>query len=237
MKVLQKKTDIATSRRELDALGASALDSHFRRLQRRLGMVTGMPIGDFVKSWDVLQTIRFLQGHVAKEQPVLDIGAFASEIVVALHKLGYSDLTGVDLDPNLKEMPYSEMIRYEVCDFKKTPFPDGSFNAITSISVIEHGYDGSALFQEVTRLLKPGGYFIASFDYWQSKIDTNGIDFFGMSWNIFSEVDVIQLMQIAHTCGLHPIEPCEFTGLESPIRCGGKNYTFAWVVLKKDLVG
>jgi SAM-dependent methyltransferase len=55
-----------------------------------------------------------------------------------------------------------------------TPFEDRSFSCITSISVIEHGFDGSRLVREVSRLLVRGGYFIASFDCWPEKIDSSG---------------------------------------------------------------
>jgi len=191
-------------------------------------------IGDFVKSWDVLETIRFLQDHVAKDLPVLDIGAYASEIVVALHKLGYRDISGADLDPRLAQMPHLNAIRYQVCNFMETPFEDDSFEAITAISVIEHGYDGDALFREVERLLRPGGFFVASFDYWRSKIKTDGIKFFGMSWMIFSEADVGRMVECAGLRGLHPVGELDFNGSEKPINCGGRDYTFGWIVLQKD---
>ena len=42
--------------------------------------------------------------------------------------------------PKLVAMPYREAIHYEVGNFMKTPFPNESFKAITSISVIEHGF-------------------------------------------------------------------------------------------------
>jgi SAM-dependent methyltransferase len=237
MKVLKRKTQIAQARRELVAIGASAIDTVARRRLRRLKLVRRVAVGDVVKSWDVLETIRFLQRNVPSVEPILDIGAFASEVVVALHQLGYGNLTGVDLNPRLKRMPYARAIRYDTHDFMHTPYADGSFAAITSISVIEHGYDGDALFREMSRLLKPGGFFIASFDYWPEKIDTVGVDFFGMSWTIFSRADVDRMIGTARANGLEPVDVCDFDGDEKPIQCAGKDYTFGWIAFRKSREG
>ncbi len=114
-----------------------------------------------------------------------------------------------------------------------TPFADGSFRAITAISVIEHGFDGTALLSEVSRLLAPGGYFIASFDYWPEKIDTTGTTFFDMSWTIFSREEVDDFIALAARHGLEPVGEREYDAASAPIRCGGKDYTFAWLVLGK----
>ena len=134
-----------------------------------LGFFRGVTVGDVIKSWDVLKTANFLRDRLPPETPVLDIGAYASEILSVLHRMKYSNLTGVDLNPRIKEMPFADHIRYEVADFMATPFPDGSFGAITAISVIEHGFQSERLLREISRLLRPGGYFIASFDYWPEK--------------------------------------------------------------------
>ena len=235
MKVLKRKADIVVARRKLVAMGVSAIDSPTASIMRRLGFPSRLSVGDIGKSWDVLQTINFVQQHIRKDEPILDMGAFASEVIVALHKLGYQDLTGADLDPRVKDMPHHAQIKYEVCDFMGTGFSDESFAAITSISVIEHGYNGASLFKEVARVLRPGGYFTASFDYWQSKVETGGIKFFNMSWIIFSEQDIHDLIETAGKFDLHPVSVYDFAGAEKPIRCAGKDYTFGWIVLQKGV--
>ena len=184
MKVLQSKSQIESSRQELINKGVPPLESPLRSLSRRFGLVHDIALGDHVKSWDVLETLKFVEEHIAEDSAVLDIGCYASEVPVALHKMGYTNITGADLNPDLQKMPYSDSIKYVETDFMHTKFEDASFNAITSISVIEHGFDGESLLNEMSRLLKLGGYFIASFDYWPEKIDTTGITFFGMDWKI-----------------------------------------------------
>jgi SAM-dependent methyltransferase len=234
MKVLLNKLQIKNARSTLIAKGASSLAAPFWLVLRRFGLSRRILLGDFIKSWDVLESLEYIENHVQKDEPILDIGCHSSEIIVALHKLGYSNLTGADLNPALNEMPFQNSIRYEITNFMKTGFEDASFKAITSISVIEHGFDGHALLKEMSRLLKPGGHFIASFDYWPEKIDTTGVKFYGMDWKIFSKAEVIDLIKLASEYGLAQVGEMNFDGQDRPIRCGGKKYTFGWLVLTKD---
>lgn len=233
IEVLQDKLQISKARQELARKGVSLIDSHMQSLMRKVGLVRGVIVGDWMKSWDVLSTVNFLESHVKKDEPILDIGCYASEVIVVLHKLGYSDLSGIDLDPNLHKMPYQNVIRYEISDFMHTKFADASFQAITSISVIEHGFDGPSLLKEMSRLLKPSGYFIASFDYWPEKIDTTGAEFFGMEWKIFSKYEIADFVTVAATYGLSPVGKIMYDVKDRPVDWGGKQYTFAWMVLEK----
>jgi SAM-dependent methyltransferase len=231
--VLASKLEISKSRNELIDMGASALDSRIVSFGRRLRLVGGVSVGDFVKSWDVLLTIKFLNGNVSKADPILDIGCYASEITSALHKIGYTNLSGADLNPRLFEMPYQGAIKYAVADFMHTRFTDASFTVITSISVIEHGFDPHPLLKEVSRLLVANGYFVASFDYWPEKIDTADTKFFDMDWKIFSKEEVSEFIEMAATYGLYPVGDLLFDGRERPIECSGRKYTFGWLVLRK----
>lgn len=238
MEVLQNRAQINTARQELDQRGASHIDrpdSRLKALLRRLGLVRDVVMGDMIKSWDVLATVNFIEGHVKKSEPILDIGCYSSEILASLHKVGYSNLTGADLNPRLNRMPYQESIRYEVANFMHTKFADSSFRAITAISVIEHDFDGQALLKEISRLLQPGGYFIASFDYWPEKIDTTGVQFFGMDWRIFSKEEVADFVNEAAAYGLSSVGEMNYVGKDKPIDCAGRQYTFAWLVLKKSV--
>ena len=235
MEVLQNKLQISEARQVLVNKGASLVESPLRSLMRKLGLVRGVAMGDMVKSWDVLATVNFLEANVKKNEPILDIGCYASEVIVALHKLGYSNLTGADLNPDLQKMPYQNDIRYELTNFMHTKFEDASFQAITSISVIEHGFDGQSLLKEMSRLLKPSGYFIASFDYWSEKIDTTGQNFFGMDWKIFSKDEIMNFVIEAAGYGLYPVGEMMYDGKDKPIDCAGKQYTFGWLVLTKSV--
>ena len=232
--VLLSKSEIDAARDALRRMGASCIAPWPIPLLRRFGVLGGVNLGDRLKSWDILTTATFIKERLPRETSILDIGAYASEILYVLHRMKYSNLTGVDLNPRIKEMPFADQIRYEVADFMATPFPDGSFGAITAISVIEHGFQSERLLREISRLLRPGGNFIASFDYWPEKVDTTGIDIFGMEWKIFSQNEVLTFIDEARAYGLSPCGEIDLEGREMAIHWGGKGYTFAWLALWKQ---
>ncbi len=234
MEVLQKKKQINESRDILIKKGVSIIDNPLSTILRRVGLLGGVKVGDKVKSWDVLSTIKFLEENIKKDSKVLDIGCYASEILVSLNKLGFKDLTGIDLNPDLNKMPCQEAVRYVVDDFMNTKFENASFDAITSISVIEHGFNSKKLLTEMSRLLKPGGYLIASFDYWPDKIDTSEVKFFGMDWLIFSKDEVLTFVNEAAEYGLFPVGELNYEAKDRVISCSDQDYTFAWMVLKKS---
>jgi SAM-dependent methyltransferase len=231
--VLQSTKQIDQALSELKKRGLSCTTLSLRKFLLRLGIHRGVEIGDALKSWDVLKTARFIEDNVERDAPVLDIGTFASEILCILHRVGYSRLTGVDMNPQIAHMPYANKIRYLVSDFMHTPFEDCSFAAITSISVIEHGFNAPALLAEMSRLLRPGGYFIASFDYWPEKIDTSDTPFFGMDWRIFSKSEVVAFIREAGRYGLIPPGELHLDATERPISCAQRDYTFGWLALQK----
>ena len=234
LEVLQSNSQVRAARRQLKRKALSFVRPAWRTWLARHGLVRdGFAIGDHIKSWDVARTAEFVAAHVPKDEPVLDIGAFASEMPPILHRLGYRRVSGVDLNPAIVDMPFADAVDYRVGDFLRAPYADGMFAAVTAISVIEHGFDGERLAAEVHRLLRPGGFFVASFDYWPEKIATDGIRMFDMSWTIFSRGDVEAFVATARRHGLSPFGAMHFDATSRPVTCAGKGYTFAWLVLQR----
>lgn len=233
LRVLKNKAEIVAARSEMHRLGIDCADGLLRSILKKLHLLSGQRLGDRVKSWDVLHTLRFASEHLSHKESVLDLGSYASEILPALSRLGFSSLTGIDLNPDLKKMPDAGMVKYIVRNFYESDLQSESFSAVTAISVIEHGFDSKRLLFEVSRLLRPGGYFIASVDYWFEKIDTSGIKVFGLDWVIFSQADMQKLLNEASQFGLVPVSELDFTVDQAPIHWQGKCYTFAWFALKK----
>jgi SAM-dependent methyltransferase len=233
MHVLKDRSQIRRARSELKRLGLSQVPTLLDRLTMRLSGKDRLEVGDDIKSWDVLRTVDFIKRAVASSEPILDIGCYASEMLPALYDAGYRNLSGVDLNPRIDRMPHADAIRYQVGDFMRTPFADGSFKAITAISVIEHGFDRDRLLTEMARLLAGGGHFIASFDYWPEKIDTTGVKFFDLDWMIFSRREVDEFVAAAARHGLRSTGAIDGDASDRVVKTGGKAYTFAWLVLEK----
>jgi SAM-dependent methyltransferase len=204
------------------------------KVLRKLGILPGIDVGNRKKSWDVLQTVDFIGSRLPKDAPVMDIGAYQCEVLPALHRLGYTKLAGIDLNPRIVEMPHADVVRYLCCDLLDLPAEDGTFTAVTAISVIEHGFDGPRLLGEISRVLNPGGYFLASVDYWPDKIDTSAVREYRMDWRIFSEEELRAFLHQAAGYGLLPVGGADFGARDRVVAWNGRNYTFAWIALRKD---
>lgn len=209
--VLQGQEQIDTAERELLARGlvppTPPPPGIGRRVLRRLtpgSRDAPDRAPDPIKSWDVLRALEAIEATARPDEAVLDMGSVGCAILPALHRMGRHDLHGIDLDPQVVEMPYADAIEYVVGDMTRTPWPDGRFAAITSISVIEHGFAAEALLTEVARLLRPGGVFLFSTDYWPEKLDTSDIRLFDLSWRIFSADEIDAFVAAAAAHGLAP---------------------------------
>jgi SAM-dependent methyltransferase len=232
--VLKNMSQIRESRRAMLWRAASGRPPEwFCKLMTACGY-RGRFTGDFIKSWDVWRTAQFLETRLGKDELIVDLGAYQSEILPVLGKLGFRALHGIDLNPELAAAPYANRIQLKVGDFYSTPYDSGSFAAVTSISAIEHGLDIPRLFKEVSRILRPGGFFICSTDYWPEKIDTAGITVFDMSWTVFSAEEIAGLLREAAQFGLVPVGPTSFESGERVISFAGRRYTFAWMAFRKE---
>lgn len=237
IEVLAQWSDNVHARMEMRRRGLDCATPRLVKLLRRMRLISGVNVGLRQKSWDVLRTLQFLEQHVDKTMPILDVGAHSSEILLSLHKLGFCDLTGIDLDPQVKRMPLGKSIKYMTGDFTRTTFPDGSFGAITAISVLEHGYCGPNVFREISRMLKAGGFLIGSTDYWPEKIDTSDVMVYGLDWTIFSRDELCSFVQTAAKYDLVPFGPLHFEASEATIHWLKRRYTFAWFGFQKLNVG
>jgi SAM-dependent methyltransferase len=232
--VLRSADENVEARRELERRGLSMIRTDWLGRLGRLMGIGAMSVGDRRKSWDVLKTAEFLESRLPKDAAIVDFGAFHSETTGTLSRMGFTNLHGVDLNPSVLSGPYRDRIRYVVGDFHATTFPPSSFAAITAISAIEHGQGIDSMLSEVARLLAPGGYFVASTDYWPEKTDTGGITIFGMDWTIFSARELGAMFDAARARGLVPVGALDYGAGSPVIEFAGRHYTFAWFALQKQ---
>ena len=95
---------------------------------------------------------------------VLDIGSGTGRSVTRLKVTGASDVTALDISPEMLEILKEEHPTVEtvIGNVEKLPFKDDSFETITALFVIVHIGDLREMLDEVYRVLKPGGVFILS---------------------------------------------------------------------------
>ena len=241
--VLRRRDEIdAAHRRLVDRSLCPAEAVGLRRLAQRgvdaARRLTGVPHlrPDPVKSWDVELALAAIEAVIDRDEAILDMGSVGCAILPALLRLGYRNLHGVDLDRNVLRMAGRDTIDYSTQDMTATNFDDASFGAITSISVIEHGLDAGALLREVARLLRPGGLFLFSTDYWPDKIDTSGVRLFDLSWTIFSADEITGLVDDAARYGL--TAPPDYDRVlravdERPVDFADRRYTFLFGALTR----
>lgn len=93
-----------------------------------------------------------------KSCQVLDIGCGNGNFVIDELRDHFLSVVGVDMDANAvtKNVTCEKVVLY---DGHKLPFPDQSFDVVLSLWVLEHVQDPKEFFAEVSRVLRPGGFF------------------------------------------------------------------------------
>jgi len=167
----------------------------------------GLPVmEDRPKNWDSLAALDCILRNTTRRDRILDAGAELYSVILPwLFLYGYRRLQGINLVFN--KPARRGPILYEYGDITRTKYPSASFNAITCLSVVEHGVDLDAWLTEMSRILKPGGILFTSTDYWETPIDTRGQSAYGVPVRIFSGADVPGILDTAAGVGLQPTGP------------------------------
>lgn len=119
---------------------------------------------------------RMFAGMSLRDKKILDIGFGLGAAAFYLAEHYGAQVTGIEINPWLVQeathrIPSAlnskvNFVLYD--DLSKLPFSDESFDVIYSKGVLVHVEDKSTLFQEVSRILKPQGFFVV--DDWLSPI-------------------------------------------------------------------
>lgn len=186
------------------------------------------------KNWDHLAAVSTILANTKPDARILDAGAeIYSNVLPALFLYGYHDLHGINL--SFTAPTRRGPIRYIPGDLTHTPYEGSSFDAITCMSVIEHGVPLAGYFREMFRLLKPGGLLITSTDYYPTPIDTRGQVAHGMPIKIFSKPEIEAAIELARSEGFEQAGPIDLECDEKPIHWEqfGLDYTFVLFTLRK----
>jgi SAM-dependent methyltransferase len=190
--------------------------------------------GDLPKNWDSLATLDCVLKNTDKNARIFDAGAALYSVVLPwLFLYGYKNLIGgnVIFKKKIKRGP----ILYEPCDITRTNYENNYFDAVTCLSVIEHGVDLHSYFKEMSRILKKGGLLITSTDYYETPIDTGGQIAYGVPIHIFTKGEIEEALNIAGKYGLFLTSPLDLTRGEKVVywKQYDLRYTFLNFVLRK----
>jgi|GEM_PF-2793112 len=186
------------------------------------------------KNWDLLVALGSILERTDHRAAVLDMGsARYSRVLPSLYAYGYRRLVGIDLVP--MELPYPTMVEHLTMDLTATTFADGSFDAITCLSVIEHGVSPDAFAREASRLLRQGGVVVLSTDFWCSPLDVAGKAAYGVPVHVLSPADIEVWIEAAARNGLTPVAPVELRCQDPVVRWSrvDLDFTFLNLVLVK----
>ena len=185
------------------------------------------------KNWDALGALAAILKRVPKTGKIMDVGALPqTPFLQWLFLCGYHQLWGID--PTFAGIARRGPITYEPGDITQTRFPDDFFDAISCLSVIEHGVDPRAYLRECSRILKPGGILITSTDYWESPVDTQGKVVCDSPMRIFDRVAIEAFEQYALSVGLACTEPLDLDCDEKVVEWEGVRYTFVMMTMRKE---
>ncbi len=123
--------------------------------------------GSLAGARQYVRLYRLVRRHVPAGAQVLDWGTASGHFSYFLTRSGYH-ATGFDLEGASQAgwlgEPYERYVPGSPGDPVRLPFPDASFDAVTSVGVLEHvretgGSEPESL-AEIRRVLRPGGVFL-----------------------------------------------------------------------------
>ncbi len=195
---------------------------------------------DAQKNWDTLKCIAYVKSLDDPDSPVLDAGAGVRVVALRwLHQLGYRELYGCDLKPTVVKPAYASLgFKMSAQELTGTNYDTGFFQAVTCISVIEHGVELAGFAREMARIIRPGGLLLVSTDYWSEPIDCSGIFPYGADapeMKILTPADIEGFVADCRSAGLDLCEPLQLQVTDRAIRWErtDRDYTFMFMAFRK----
>lgn len=93
---------------------------------------------------------------------VLDVGCNSGEFIKYLRDKKGCDVTGADISAKVVDICKEKGLNAVLCDADKLPFPDGTFDVVTLMEVLEHFHEPVPYLKEIRRVLKPSGFLLGT---------------------------------------------------------------------------
>ena len=159
---------------------------------------------------------RMFAGTPLHHQKVLDIGFGLGAAAFYLAEKYQAEVTGIELNPWMVEeatrrIPEHLKSRVNFVLYQQPPllpFPDQSYDIVYSKGVLVHLHDKSPLFNEIHRVLKPGGFLII--DDWLSPKKGE----WGQRLQKLCELENLTLYAQTETDYQHLLEKTGFTAIQ-----------------------
>ncbi len=165
----------------------------------------------------------FLKKNLGRGRQVLHVGCGAGEISRYIADQN-NQVSGTEINPEAAFLAAKKGISVKICDPEKgLPFENESFDAVFAGEILDHIYDTRFLFDEMARVLRPGGILLVSAPNLNSLanrlkvlngefLEMNGAfpeDRFGRSIRVFNYEKLQEL------CGMSGFELKEIRGVPS----------------------
>lgn len=197
----------------------------------------GLPVmKDPTKHWDSLAALDLILNSTDKNAKIFDAGGeLYSMILPWLYLYGYRNLSAGNLifERPIKKGPIS----YCYSDITQTGFYQSSYDAITCLSVIEHGVNLHSYFREMSRILKLGGILITSTDYFETQVDSRGQIAYGTPIHIFTKDKISEALEIARQFGFTLTSPLDLSAEEKVVywKRYDLHYTYVIFSMRKTI--
>lgn len=113
---------------------------------------------NYNNNWDDSFFREEILKKINKSDVILDLGAGAG-IITQMDFSDYVDkVHGIDPDPRVENNPY--LFKGVQASGEEIPYPDNFFDIVFSDNVLEHLSEPREVFDEIYRVLKPGGFFL-----------------------------------------------------------------------------
>lgn len=91
---------------------------------------------------------------------VLDVGGGDFYHALLARKLPFDQWTILEAEGRVLDPPVHPRVKLEFGDGCRLSYPDGSFDTVLNIQVLEHVFDPFAMVREMCRVLVPGGHLV-----------------------------------------------------------------------------